>query len=175
MSPCPSLLQNSASDLFPQNVLKESNRATLDAVSAFVRDAATTEPPAVIVGKIPAALIVTGPNIASQDLLFSQLGSDDRHGGVGGGRFVRLRAAEAPNLKAALRKIVRDVVARALVEEGSGDGELAVGKDVSWFLFPFFDSSLGCLVAVLCFVSSTAGSVSWQQPHCFVVTPCSMS
>lgn len=137
--------------IFPfQKVLKESNRATLNAVAAFVRDATTTKLlPPVTAGKIPAALIVTGPNIASQDLLFSQIENDDdgAHGGAvgGGGRFVRLRAAEAPNLKAALRKIVREVVARAVVEDGEEHGEeLAVGKDVSWFFFSLL-SLFSCL------------------------------
>lgn len=80
--------------------------------------------------KIPAALIVTGPNIASQDLLFAQLAGDDEAFRGQGGRFVRLRAAEAPNLKAALRKIVREAGSRA-VATGDEEEELAVGKDVS--------------------------------------------
>lgn len=76
--------------------------------------------------KIPAGLIVTGPNIASQDLLFSQLAESlgaDVHG-----RLVCLRSAEAPNLKATLKKIIRDVTRSA----GDGeDEEGAVGTNVS--------------------------------------------
>lgn len=120
-----------ADDLIPhtrQNVLRDSNRTTLRAVSAFVREA-----PGEGRTKIPAALIVTGPNIASQDLLFSQLGESLGEGARGGaGRFVRLRSAEAPNLKATLKKVIRDVTRSAAEDDGQGeDVELAVGKDVS--------------------------------------------
>lgn len=111
-----------------QNVLKHANRSTLDAVVSFVREAPGEEP-----AKIPAALIVTGPNIASQDLLFEQLAESlAEEGGVGGGpgRCVRLRAAEAPNLKATLKKIIRDVTRQ--VSGDDDDAELAVGKDVSF-------------------------------------------
>lgn len=103
-------------------------------MSAFVRDAPGEEP-----AKIPAALIVTGPNIASQDLLFSQLGESLGEGARGGGaRFVRLRSAEAPNLKATLKKIIRDVTRSATEDDSQGeDVELAVGKDVSvWSCLP---------------------------------------
>lgn len=137
----------------PQNVLKESNRATLTAVAAFVRDTAAAPPPG---DRIPAALIVTGPNIASQDLLFSQLGVESAGDE---GRFVRLRAAEAPNLKAALRKIVRDVVTRAVaaVEE---DGELDIGKDVSCvFFFPCW--VLFCVLSCWRIVSAGFCACCW--------------
>lgn len=98
------------------------NRNTLLAVAAFARDAPAEKP-----DKIPAALIVTGPNVASQDLLFLQLAE-----GLGKeveGRFVRLRSAEAPNLKATLKKIIRDVTKPVA---GNGEeAEVALGKDVS--------------------------------------------
>lgn len=92
-------------------------------MSSFVRDAPGEEP-----SKIPAALIVTGPNIASQDLLFSQLA--ESLGEAAQGRFVRLRSAEAPNLKATLKKIIRDVT-RSAAAAGGEDAEVAVGMDVS--------------------------------------------
>lgn len=85
--------------------------------------------------KIPAGLIVTGPNIASQDLLFSQLA--ESLGAIVHGRLVCLRSAEAPNLKATLKKIIRDVTrsaAFAAAGDGAGDDDdvaVAVGKDVS--------------------------------------------
>lgn len=104
--------------------MKDSNRTTLNAVADFVRDAPGEAP-----SRIPAALIVTGPNIASQDLLFSQLA--DSLDEVAQGRFVRLRSAEAPNLKATLKKIIRDVTSPAATD-GEDDVELAVGKDVSY-------------------------------------------
>jgi origin recognition complex subunit 3 len=105
-----------------QNVLRESNRSTLGAVASFVREAPAEEPT-----KIPAALIVTGPNIASQDLLFEQLA--ENLGPSVQGRIVRLRSAEAPNLKVTLKKIIRDVTRQASDDEE--DAGLAVGKDVS--------------------------------------------
>lgn len=116
-----------AIDARVQNVLKNSNCSTLDAVAAFVRDAPAKEP-----SKIPAALIVTGPNIASQDLLFEQL--VERLGDVVQGRCVRLRSAEAPNLKATLKKIIRDVTKQR--PSSGDDAELAVGQDVSIWCQP---------------------------------------
>ncbi|KAK7745306.1 Origin recognition complex subunit 3 [Cytospora paraplurivora] len=110
----------SAIDARVQNVLRASNRSTLDAVASFAREAPAVEPT-----KVPAALIVTGPNIASQDLLFEQLA--ERLGPSVQGRVVRLRSAEAPNLKVTLKKIIHDVTRPAA--EDDRDGELAVGKD----------------------------------------------
>lgn len=110
----------SAIDARIQNVLRESNRSTLGAVASFVREAPAEEPT-----KIPAALIVTGPNIASQDLLFEQLA--ENLGPSVQGRIVRLRSAEAPNLKVTLKKIIRDVTRQASDDEE--DAGLAVGKD----------------------------------------------
>lgn len=91
-------------------------------MASFVRDAPAEEP-----SKIPAALIVTGPNIASQDLLFEQLA--ESLGDAVQGRCVRLRSAEAPNLKATLKKIIRDVTRQNLSDDD--DAELTVGSDVS--------------------------------------------
>lgn len=119
---CFSMCQLGA-DVRLQTVLRDSNRTTLQAVSGFVRDAPAKEP-----FKIPTALIVTGPNIASQDLLFSQLA--ENLGEAVQGRFVCLRSAEAPNLKATLRKIIRDVTRSAAADDVES-AEVAVGKDVS--------------------------------------------
>jgi hypothetical protein len=92
-------------------------------------------------GKIAAAFIITGPNIASQDLLFGQLGSTLRTATQA--RFVGLRASEAPNLKAALKKIIRDATAR-VVDEEEDDLELSVGQDVSSDLLALKRSSRAC-------------------------------
>ncbi|KAK2610934.1 hypothetical protein N8I77_004321 [Diaporthe amygdali] len=104
-----------------QHVLKESNRSTLDAVASFVSEAPGEEH-----SKMPTALIVTGPNISSQELLFEQL-AESLEDSVQGA-FVRLRSAEAPNLKATLKKIIRDVTRRSSEHEGD-DAELSVGRD----------------------------------------------
>ncbi|XP_044714923.1 origin recognition complex subunit [Hirsutella rhossiliensis] len=87
-----------------QGILRESNSSTLDQVSAFVA-AAETE----CVDQIPAAFIITGPNIASQDLLFEQLSETLQRSFAS--QFVRLRSSEALTLKAALRKTIRDATA----------------------------------------------------------------
>ena len=76
-------------------------------------------------GKITAGFIITGPNIASQDLLFEQLG--ERLCTATQARFVRLRASEAPNLKAALKKIIRDATARVAGEDEDEDVEVTQG------------------------------------------------
>ncbi|KKY36599.1 putative origin recognition complex subunit [Diaporthe ampelina] len=104
-----------------RHVLKESNRSTLDAVASFVGEAHTEQH-----SKIRAALIVTGPNISSQDLLFEQLAQGLRDSSKG--PVVRLRSAEAPNLKATLKKIIRDATQR-FSEHVGDDAELSVGKD----------------------------------------------
>lgn len=95
----------------------------MDAVKSFTGEAHAEGD-----SKIRAALIVTGPNISSQDLLFEQLAED--LGGSARGTFVRLRSAEAPNLKATLKKIIRDGTQRSSEHVGD-DAELSVGKDVS--------------------------------------------
>lgn len=69
--------------------------------------------------KIPTALIITGSNIASQNLLFEQLSESLQ--ATTQSRFVRLRSPEATNLKVTLKKIIHDVVNRAAssdLEEG---------------------------------------------------------
>ncbi|KAH6854476.1 origin recognition complex subunit 3 N-terminus-domain-containing protein [Chaetomium sp. MPI-CAGE-AT-0009] len=103
-----------------QHVLREANLATLDQVSSFLQQAAEVE-----TDKIPAGFIITGPNIASQDLLFEQLA--ERLCTATRARFVRLRASEAPNLKAALKKIIRDATARASNEDDDVDAEVIQG------------------------------------------------
>jgi origin recognition complex subunit 3 len=44
-------------------------------------------------------------------------------------KVVSLQSAEAPNLKAALKKIIRDATSRA--SDDDEDVELAIGQDVS--------------------------------------------
>lgn len=72
--------------------------------------------------RIPSAFIITGPNIASQDLLFQQL--SDALQQATPSKFVRLRSSEASTLKATLKKIIRDVTAKVSDEE---DDDLHVG------------------------------------------------
>ncbi|EXV00667.1 origin recognition complex subunit 3 [Metarhizium robertsii] len=90
-------------DLRIQAILRESNSATLDQVSAFLIDSGTS------IDQIPSAFVVTGPNIASQGLLFEQL--SETLGQQSASRFVRLKSSEAVTLKAALKKTIRDAMA----------------------------------------------------------------
>jgi origin recognition complex subunit 3 len=78
-------------------------------------------------GKITAGFIITGPNIASQHLLFDQLA--ERLCASTRARFVRLRASEVPNLKAALKKIIRGATARG--DDGEEGADLEVSQGVS--------------------------------------------
>ncbi|KAK4218750.1 origin recognition complex subunit 3 N-terminus-domain-containing protein [Rhypophila decipiens] len=114
-----------------QRVLREANQNTLDEVGSFIEHAGELENSSRGGGrKIPAAFIITGPNIASQDLLFEQLAESLSE--TAQARVVRLRAAGAPNLKAALKKIIRDAAAGGVKEEEEteGDGaEVSVGGD----------------------------------------------
>lgn len=65
--------------------------------------------------------------------MFAQLGDEAvvHHEAEKGSWFVRLRSAEAPNLKATLRKIIRDVTRAVTAGAGDGEDEMAVDKNVS--------------------------------------------
>jgi hypothetical protein len=78
--------------------------------------------------KIPCAFIITGPNIASQGLLFEQL--EEALSGSTPSKFVRLRSTEATNLKAILARIVRETTSRYTDDEDD-DNRLTIGKLVS--------------------------------------------
>ncbi|KAK4158129.1 origin recognition complex subunit 3 N-terminus-domain-containing protein [Chaetomidium leptoderma] len=107
------------------HVLREANRTTLDEVTAFLQQAAEAE-----TGKITAGFIITGPNIASQGLLFEQL-AERLCTATQAAKFVRLRASEAPNLKAVLKRIIRDATATRGAADGDGEGEDDVDAEVA--------------------------------------------
>ncbi|KAI1489745.1 origin recognition complex subunit 3 N-terminus-domain-containing protein [Biscogniauxia mediterranea] len=109
-----------------QRILRDANQSTLHQVTSFLQDVPNHAP----AGKIPSAFIITGPNLASQDLLFEQL-SDTLHVQADA-TVVRLRSGDASNLKAALKKIIHDTVARGAADEN--DLELSVSKDGPKFL-----------------------------------------
>ncbi|KAM3450602.1 hypothetical protein MY3296_005973 [Beauveria thailandica] len=98
-----------------QGILRDSNSATLEQVSSFVGQAKTE-----CFDKIPTAFIVTGTNIASQDLLFEQLSERLQSGS---GRFVRLRSTEAGSLKAVLKRIIRTGTSNAIDDDEENDTE----------------------------------------------------
>ncbi|KAI0383827.1 origin recognition complex subunit 3 N-terminus-domain-containing protein [Hypomontagnella monticulosa] len=104
-----------------QQILRKTNQSTLDEVTSFLQ----TTPDHVSRGKIPSAFIITGPNLASQGLLFEQL-SEALELEVDA-KVVRLRSGDASNLKAVLKRIIHDITARETDDEN--DLELATGKD----------------------------------------------
>ncbi|KAM0563966.1 hypothetical protein ACHAPJ_000174 [Fusarium lateritium] len=100
-----------------EGILKTSNLETLHEVSDFIKDAETD-----CGDRVPSAFIITGPNIASQDLLFQQLSETLQQ--TSSSKFVGLRSTEASTLKATLKKIIRDVTAKVSDDE---DDDLQVG------------------------------------------------
>jgi origin recognition complex subunit 3 len=105
-----------------QRILREANQSTLDEVTSFVQSSRDTAP----ANRIPSAFIVTGPNIASQDLLFEQLSETlQAHTKA---NAVRLRSGDASNLKAVLKKIIHDVTATE--SDDQDDLEGAVSRQV---------------------------------------------
>ncbi|KAI1208815.1 origin recognition complex subunit 3 N-terminus-domain-containing protein [Annulohypoxylon truncatum] len=104
-----------------QRILRMTNQSTLDEVTSFLQ----ATPDHASTGKIPSAFIITGPNLASQDLLFEQLSESLQH--QVDAKVVRLRSGDASNLKAVLKKIIQGVTARETSDED--DLELAAGKD----------------------------------------------
>ncbi|KAI1418972.1 origin recognition complex subunit 3 N-terminus-domain-containing protein [Xylaria sp. FL1777] len=107
-------------------ILRETNQSTLQQVTSFLQNAPDHTP----AGKIPSAFIITGPNIASQDLLFEQLAETLQH--EADAQIVRLRSGDASNLRAVLRKIIRDIVSN---DSAAGDElDLTTSKDGRKFL-----------------------------------------
>jgi len=69
-------------------------------------------------GKVPTGFIVTGPNIASQSLLFKQLAQRLRT--EINGPVVILRSGDASNLKAALKQVIRDATNQRATDDDEG-------------------------------------------------------
>ncbi|KAG4294691.1 origin recognition complex subunit 3 [Fusarium proliferatum] len=104
-----------------ERILKTSNVETLNEVCQFAKDAVIESG-----DRIPSAFIITGPNIASQDLLFQQLSETLQQ--TTSSKFVGLRSSEASTLKATLKKIIRDVTAKASTDEDD-DLEVSDGRE----------------------------------------------
>ncbi|KAL2756413.1 hypothetical protein ACRALDRAFT_1081719 [Sodiomyces alcalophilus JCM 7366] len=106
-----------------QNILRDANSATLDQVTTFVQTEREQQ------DKITSAFIITGANIASQDLLFGQLAERLTTGTRS--KFVRLRSSEATNVKAALKKIIQDATSGDSSEAyNDEDVEMSLGFDL---------------------------------------------
>jgi origin recognition complex subunit 3 len=70
---------------------------------------------------------VTGPNIASQELLFNQIAS--RLGSNTSSLVVVLRSLDAPNLKTVLKKLLRDATYQKV--DSGDEADLPAHQDVS--------------------------------------------
>ena len=114
-----------------RRILRQANQSTLDDMTSFVRTAATEPGVDSTTPVIPTAFILTGPNIASQDLLFDQL--EETLNLEPTSKCVRLRSADCPNLKAALKKIIRDASFQASGPDDE-DPELALPNDGRQYL-----------------------------------------
>lgn len=75
---------------------------------------------------MPTGFIVTGPNIASQGLLFQQL--SERLKSEINGPVVTLRSGSATNLKASLKQLIRDATNQRVNDDDDG---VTFEKDVS--------------------------------------------
>ena len=78
-------------------------------------------------GTLPTGFIATGPNIASQSLLFKQIST--RLKLQVNGPVVTVRSGDVSNLKAALKQIIRDATNQKGMDE---DEEPIVEQDVSY-------------------------------------------
>ncbi|KAG9255112.1 origin recognition complex subunit 3 N-terminus-domain-containing protein [Emericellopsis atlantica] len=105
-----------------QDALRESNSVTLDQVATFVGEAKTSAD-----DKIPSAFIITGSNLASQNLLFEQLSESLQ--AASKSKFVRLRSSEAVSLRAMLKKIIREVTDGKSDSAGE-DLQMNSGQDI---------------------------------------------
>ncbi|KAI0164782.1 origin recognition complex subunit 3 N-terminus-domain-containing protein [Xylariaceae sp. FL1272] len=113
-------------DSHVQSILRDTNQSTLHQVTSFLQDAPNHTP----VGKVPSAFIITGPSLASQDLLFEQL--SDTLQEKASSAVVRLRSSDASNLRTVLKKIIRVILSR---DSGDDDEhELSVSKEGRGFL-----------------------------------------
>ncbi|CAK7266299.1 Origin recognition complex subunit 3 [Sporothrix epigloea] len=120
-----------------QTELQRSNQATLSSVMDFI------EKP--IQSKIPTAFVILGPAATTDMLMFRQLATSladsekdiNQLSKVSNGQrdrcvrcMVRLRAAEAPNLRAALKAIVHAAATRNLSGGSNGSGDAPDEEDV---------------------------------------------
>ncbi|OBT93749.2 hypothetical protein VE01_08109 [Pseudogymnoascus verrucosus] len=84
------------------SILGEANEKTLSEITNFLNLSITAKN----LEGIPTGLITTGQNTASQELLFSQLA--ERVHSETNALIVTIRPGDASNLKAALKKLIRD-------------------------------------------------------------------
>lgn len=101
-----------------QEILQKSNERTLEGVKRFVNERIQPEHE----DHIPTGLISTGPNV-SQVLLFEQLA--ERLSTSIEGPVIVLQSGDAPNLKTALKKLIRSATNQL---DGVDDEEIQVAN-----------------------------------------------
>ncbi|KAI9857506.1 MAG: hypothetical protein M1824_004766 [Vezdaea acicularis] len=94
-------------------ILQDVNAKTINGVAEFVNLATPDE----YNGKVPAGLILAGPNIASHSFLFQQI--ETRINLQTGGPFILLNAGESLNLKTVLKKVIKEATNETNEEEVS--------------------------------------------------------
>ena len=76
--------------------------------------------------RLPSAILVTGPSLASHDGLFDQI--SEATGNLGRLPFVSLTSQHAPNLKTLLKHLIAKATSIDTVDEGDDEDELAPSK-----------------------------------------------
>ncbi|KAH8815106.1 origin recognition complex subunit 3 N-terminus-domain-containing protein [Xylogone sp. PMI_703] len=104
-----------------RSILNETNEDTLNEVSLFVQKDQQEE----LRDRISTSFIVTGPNITSQDLLFEQL--SERLSREINGPVITLRSGDATNLRACLKKLIRDATNQR--PNGEEEESLSIQQD----------------------------------------------
>ncbi|KAI9720368.1 MAG: hypothetical protein M1812_002874 [Candelaria pacifica] len=109
-----------------EKLLASINVNIVDSVAKFVDQAITEEE---YNGKLPTALIVAGPDIASHGSLFEQIAARIRV--EVNGPAIILTSGEAPNLKTALKNIIKKGTNRSYgVEDDEDEKEIPSQKTV---------------------------------------------
>jgi len=96
------------------------NEATVSSVTNFVQEAQAEKE------RIPSAILITGPSLASHDHLFDQLGQAIKRSGRI--PFVSLTAQQCPNLKTLLKHLISRATSSEIPGEGEEDDQLVLSK-----------------------------------------------
>lgn len=100
--------------------MSELNEATVSSITTFVQEARAEEE------RIPSAILITGPSLASHDHLFDQLGQATKHSGRIS--FVSLTSQQCPNLKTLLKHLISRAASNEIPDEGDEDDQLVSTK-----------------------------------------------
>ena len=96
------------------------NDETVESVTNFVQSASSDDE------RLPSAILVTGPSLASHDTLFHQLSTSTLR--LGRTPFASLTSQHAPNLKTLLKHLISKATSIETPDEGEDDDELVSSK-----------------------------------------------